>query len=156
LIDASDESLMRLALAQARRAAELGEVPVGAVVVKNGQVIGLGHNAPISSHDPTAHAEIQALRQAALGLQNYRLECCELFVTLEPCAMCLGAIVQARIKRLVFGAREPKTGAAGSVLNLLDYDQLNHHTTSLGGMLSDECAHLMQSFFRERRNSGSS
>ena len=147
----SDEDFMELALAQAREAAALGEVPVGAVVVRNGVVIAGGRNAPVNRHDPTAHAEIAALRAAALALGNYRLDECELFVTLEPCAMCSGAILAARLKRVVFGATEPKTGAAGSVVNLFAHKQLNHQTTLQGGVLADACSALLKEFFRCRR-----
>jgi tRNA(adenine34) deaminase len=126
-------------------------VPVGAVVMRQGQVIATGYNRPITEHDPTAHAEIVALRHAAILLGNYRLPECELFVTLEPCAMCAMALMHARFKRVVFGALEPKTGAAGSVLNLFDNATLNHHTTLHGGVLADECSQLLKDFFAERR-----
>lgn len=152
---ASSEDLrfMELALQQARLAAEAGEIPVGAVVVKNGVVIGAGHNQPINSTDPTAHAEICALRQAALKLGNYRLDGCTLYVTLEPCSMCSGAILQARLERLVFGAAEPKTGAAGSLLNLFERTELNHQTRVEGGVLAQPCAAVLQGFFLEKRRS---
>lgn len=143
---------MRLAVVQASMAAAQGEVPVGAVVVHQGQVIASGRNAPIAGHDPTAHAEIAALRAAALALGNYRLEDCELYVTLEPCAMCSGAMLHARLKRVVFGAPDPKTGAAGSVLNLFEDTRLNHHTAVQGGVLADACAGLLADFFRQRRD----
>ncbi len=143
---------MQLALEQARQAAAAGEVPVGAVVVKDGQVIAAGRNAPVATHDPTAHAEIAALRQAAQVLGNYRLDGCELFVTLEPCAMCSGAALHARLKRVVFGAKEPKTGAAGSTLNLFDNTVLNHQTTVEGGVHAEECSNLLQDFFQDKRN----
>ncbi|OGB34409.1 MAG: tRNA-specific adenosine deaminase [Burkholderiales bacterium RIFCSPLOWO2_12_FULL_61_40] len=146
-----DMRFMALALAQCKAATLDGEVPVGAVVVKDGQVIATGRNAPISQHDPTAHAEIAALRAAAKALGNYRLEGCELFVTLEPCAMCAGAMLHARLQRVVFGAFDPKTGAAGSVLNLFDNNQLNHHTKVLGGVMAKECAQPLQDFFRSKR-----
>lgn len=142
---------MALALAQARAAAELGEVPVGAVLVRAGEVIGQGHNAPIIGRDPSAHAEIMALRQAAERLGNYRLEDCELFVTLEPCAMCAGAMLHARLARVVFGAPDPKTGAAGSVLDLFANTQLNHQTQVQGGVLAEDCGALLQDFFQRRR-----
>ena len=142
---------MQLALAQAREAAASGEVPVGAVVVRNGEVIATGRNAPIDSHDPTAHAEIVALRAAALALGNYRLDDCELYVTLEPCAMCSGAMLHARLKRVVFGAADPKTGAAGSVVNLFSEAALNHQTALEGGVLAIECGDMLQDFFRQRR-----
>lgn len=147
----SDEEFMAIALEHARAAASLGEVPVGAVVVWQGRVIATGKNAPVQTHDPTAHAEIAALRGAALVVGNYRLDDCELFVTLEPCAMCSGAILNARLKRVVFGALEPKTGAAGSVIDLFAQPALNHHTELRGGVLAGESRALMQDFFRHRR-----
>jgi tRNA(adenine34) deaminase len=147
----ADLDFMRLALAQAQEALTLGEVPVGAVVVKNGQVIATGRNAPVGQHDPTAHAEIVALRGAALAVGNYRLEGCELYVTLEPCAMCSGAMLQARLKRVVFGAADPKTGAAGSVVNLFAHSRLNHQTQVQGGVLATESTALLQAFFNQRR-----
>lgn len=143
---------MRLAVEQARAAAVSGEVPVGAVVVKNGQVIARGRNSSIHTHDPTGHAEIQALRAAAAVLGNYRLDGCELFVTLEPCAMCAGAMLHARLDRVVFGATDPKTGAAGSVIDVFALAQLNHHTQVQGGVMADECARELQEFFRQRRD----
>ncbi len=142
---------MREALALARQAAAAGEVPVGAVVVKDGEVIGRGFNAPISRHDPSAHAEMAALRDAARHLGNYRLVGCELFVTLEPCVMCVGAMFHARIARVVYGARDPKTGAAGSVLNLFTAPQLNHHARIEGGVLAEECGKVLSEFFALRR-----
>ena len=148
-----DAAFMTLALAQARVAMAAGEVPVGAVVVRHGQVIACGSNAPIATHDPTAHAEIQALRAAAQLIGNYRLLDCELFVTLEPCAMCVGAILQARLKRVVFGASDPKTGAAGSVIDLFVNPRLNHQTQVQGGLLETECSALLQTFFQQRRRS---
>ncbi|MFM6991050.1 MAG: tRNA adenosine(34) deaminase TadA, partial [Rhodoferax sp.] len=147
----SDEHWMHLALAQAREAAASGEVPVGAVVVKDGQVIATGRNAPIASHDPTAHAEVVALREAARLLGNYRLEGCTLYVTLEPCAMCSGAMLHARVDRVVFGAPDPRTGVAGSVLNLFEHSQLNHQTQVTGGVLADACGQLLKDFFKPRR-----
>jgi len=147
----TDADFMGLALDQARLAALSGEVPVGAVVVRQGQVIATGRNALVRGHDPTAHAEIDALRAAAKVLGNYRLNECELFVTLEPCAMCSGAILNARLKRVVFGAPEPKTGAAGSVINLFAQNALNHQTVWQGGMLAEASRALMQDFFRQRR-----
>ncbi len=146
-----DTFFMQLALAQARDAAAVGEVPVGAVVVRHGEVIATGRNAPVDGNDPTAHAEIVALRAAAQTLGNYRLDECELFVTLEPCAMCSGAMLHARLQRVVFGATDPKTGAAGSVINLFAQTQLNHQTTLLGGVLAQESTDLLQDFFRQRR-----
>ena len=147
----NDEQGMRLALQQARLAADAGEVPVGAVVVQNGQVIAVGRNAPIASHDPTAHAEVVALRAAARVLGNYRLDGCTLYVTLEPCAMCSGAMLHARVDRVVFGAPDPRTGVAGSVLNLFGHTQLNHQTQVTGGVLADECAQLLKDFFKPKR-----
>ena len=146
-----DQQWMSLALDQARLAAAAGEVPVGAVVVKDGQVIATGRNAPIASHDPTAHAEVMALRAAARVLGNYRLEGCTLYVTLEPCAMCSGAMLHARVDRVVFGAADPRTGAAGSVLNLFGHPQLNHQTQVVGGVLADDCGRLLKDFFKPRR-----
>ena len=151
----SDETFMREALELARAAAATGEVPVGAVVVKGGAVIGRGYNRPIVSHDPTAHAEILALRDAAARLGNYRLDGCELIVTLEPCAMCAGAIMHARIARLVYGAGDPKTGACGSVVDLFADTRLNHHTAVEGGVLADICGAALQEFFLERRQPAS-
>ncbi len=142
---------MTAALAQARLAGAAGEVPVGAVVVKNGQIIATGRNSPIAAHDPTAHAEINALREAARVLGNYRLDGCELFVTLEPCAMCAGAMLHARLQRVVFGAADPKTGAAGSVIDVLSHPQLNHQTAVQGGVLAAQCGELLQDFFQTRR-----
>ena len=142
---------MALALTQARAAMASGEVPVGAVVVKAGQVIAVGCNAPIGDHDPTAHAEIVALRAAAQALGNYRLDDCELFVTLEPCVMCAGAMMHARLKRVVFGAPDPKTGAAGSVLDVFALPQLNHQTQVQGGLMAPECTGLLQDFFKQKR-----
>ena len=145
---------MSMAMALAGRAAQAGEVPVGAVVVKDGQVVGEGFNAPITRHDPSAHAEIQAMRAAAATLGNYRLTGCSLFVTLEPCAMCAGAIMHARIGRLVFGAADPKTGACGSVVDLFAEQRLNHHTTVERGLMAEACGALLSDFFRERRLAG--
>jgi tRNA(adenine34) deaminase len=142
---------MRLALDQAHNALLVGEVPVGAVILRAGRVIATGYNRPITEHDPTAHAEIVALRHAATLLANYRLPECELFVTLEPCAMCAMALMHARFKRVVFGAADPKTGAAGSVLDLFAEPRLNHHTAVTGGVLGDACSQLLRDFFIERR-----
>lgn len=147
----SDEHAMRLALDQAHNAALVGEVPVGAVILRAGQVIATGYNRPITDHDPTAHAEIVALRHAATLLANYRLPECELFVTLEPCAMCAMALMHARFKRVVFGAPDPKTGAAGSVVNLFTQTQLNHHTQVVGGVLAEPCGQVLREFFAMRR-----
>jgi tRNA(adenine34) deaminase len=150
-----DREFMSAALLLATAAQQAGEVPVGAVVVCNGEIIGRGYNAPISSHDPSAHAEIQAMRMAARVLGNYRLTGCTLYVTLEPCAMCAGAIQHARIARVVFGARDPKTGACGSVIDLFGEALLNHHTSVEGGVLAQECGELLTGFFRERRAAAS-
>ncbi len=148
---ASDEAWMSEALALARTAQARGEVPVGAIVVKDGAIVGRGGNAPIAGFDPTAHAEIAALREASRTLGNYRLPGCELFVTLEPCAMCAGAMLHARIARLVYGARDPKTGACGSVIDLFAEQRLNHHATVDGGVLAAECGGLLADFFAARR-----
>jgi tRNA(adenine34) deaminase len=152
---AQDEGGMQLALDQAHNAWLVGEVPVGAVIVRDTpqgrQVIATGYNRPITEHDPTAHAEIVALRHAAQLLGNYRLPECEIYVTLEPCAMCAMALLHARFKRVVFGAPDPKTGAAGSVLNLFDNGSLNHHTQLVGGVLAPACGQLLRDFFEERR-----
>ena len=145
---------MQAALELAKEAAGLGEVPVGAVVVKDGEIIGRGSNAPISQHDPSAHAEIQAMRDAAARLGNYRLVGCSLYVTLEPCAMCAGAIQHARIANLVYGASDPKTGACGSVIDLMAEARLNHHTEVTGGVLAQECGSLLSAFFASRSKSG--
>ncbi len=142
---------MLRALALAREAASCGEVPVGALVVRGGEVVGRGFNAPISRHDPTAHAEVMALRDAAANLGNYRLPGCTLYVTLEPCAMCAGAIMHARIARVVYGARDAKTGVHGSILDLFAEERLNHHATVEGGVLAEECGRLLSDFFAARR-----
>jgi tRNA(adenine34) deaminase len=146
-----DDDFMRLALAQAQEARDAGEVPVGAVLVRNGEAIAMGRNAPVGEHDPTAHAEIAAMRSAARTLQNYRLDGCTLYVTLEPCAMCAGAMLHARLARVVYGASDSKTGAAGSVVDLFAQQQLNHRTAVQGGVLQDECGALLSDFFRGRR-----
>ncbi|WP_367121976.1 tRNA adenosine(34) deaminase TadA [Rhodoferax sp.] len=147
----TDDQAMQLALTQANLAAAAGEVPVGAVVLKDGMLIASGRNAPIESHDPSAHAEINALRAAAQVLGNYRLEGCELFVTLEPCAMCVGAMLHARLQRVVYGAADPKTGAAGSVVDLFANALLNHRTQVQGGVLAQACAEPLQRFFQQKR-----
>lgn len=149
-----DSDFMLLALEQARHAWALGEVPVGAVVVKDGEVIAVGYNQPIGRHDPTAHAEIVALRAAAEKIGNYRLPGCELYVTLEPCVMCSGAMMHARLARVVYAAQDPKTGAAGSVVNLFDQEQLNHHTEVVGGVMAEEAGAMLKEFFAERRSAG--
>ena len=142
---------MAAAVALAQAAGTRGEVPVGAVVVKDGTIVGRGGNAPIAANDPTSHAEIAALREAGQTLRNYRLSGCDLYVTIEPCAMCAGAILQARIGRVVFGARDPKTGACGSVIDLFAEPRLNHHAQVTGGVLAGECGKLLSEFFAERR-----
>lgn len=142
---------MRLALDQARRAAEEGEVPVGAVIVLDDEVIGRGSNRPIGSADPTAHAEIVALREAALRVGNYRLVGADVYVTVEPCLMCVGAMVHARVRRVVFGAPEPKAGALGSMVNAMAFPTLNHRFEAVGGVLEEECRGVMQAFFAARR-----
>lgn len=147
----NDERFMREALLLARAAEEKGEVPVGAVVVRDGEIVGRGYNQPISSHDPSAHAEIMAMRDAAARIGNYRLIGCELFVTLEPCLMCAGAIMHARIARVVFGANDPKTGACGSIVNAFAEEKLNHHTAVEGGLLAAECGSQLSTFFSARR-----
>ena len=157
-----DEEVMALALEQAHCAAAMGEVPVGAVIVQRlpedssrMAVLAVGHNQPIGRHDPTAHAEVLALRAAAERLQNYRLPGCELFVTLEPCAMCAMALMHARFSRVVFGAADPKTGAAGSVVDLFAQRQLNHHTQVTSGVLAQPCAQVLRDFFAQRRRPAS-
>ena len=147
----NDEDYMRAALEQARQAGACDEVPVGAGVGLDGEIVGRGFNQPIGRHDPTAHAEIMALRDAATRLGNYRLPGCALYVTLEPCVMCSGAIMHARIARVVYGARDPKTGVAGSVLDLFAEPRLNHHATIEGGLLADDCGRMLSSFFAARR-----
>ena len=147
----NDEDFMRHALTLARRAQEEGEVPVGALVVLDELVIGEGWNRPVSASDPSAHAEIQALRAAATARKNYRLVGATLYVTLEPCAMCVGAMFHARIRRVVFGAADSKTGAAGSVLDLFSQQKLNHHALVQGGVLAAECSALLSAFFASRR-----
>jgi tRNA(adenine34) deaminase len=147
----SDDPYMREALTLAAIAEAHGEVPVGAVVVSDGAIIGRGYNQPIISHDPSAHAEIIAMREAAARIGNYRLTGCELYVTLEPCVMCAGAIMHARIARLVFGAADPKTGACGSVVNLFSEASLNHHATVVPGVMAAECGARLSAFFSQRR-----
>ena len=147
-----DAAMMREALSLAGEAAARGEVPVGAVVVSGGAIVGRGFNCPISASDPTAHAEVRALREAATALGNYRLAGCTLYVTLEPCAMCAGAIMQARIARVVYGAADPKTGACGSVVDLFAERRLNHHAEVTAGVLAEECRDMLTAFFAARRN----
>jgi tRNA(adenine34) deaminase len=146
-----DEQYMRLAIEQAQLAAQSGEVPVGAVLVRDGEVISKAFNKPIANHDPSAHAEMLALREATLAEQNYRIPGSTLYVTLEPCAMCSGAMLHARVGRVVYGAPDPKTGAAGSVLNLFSCKQINHQTSVEGGMMAQECGQLLRDFFKGRR-----
>jgi tRNA(adenine34) deaminase len=146
-----DRQFMQQAIEQAQLAALAGEVPVGAVLVRDGQVISKAFNKPITNYDPSAHAEMLALRQAALAEQNYRLPGTTLYVTLEPCTMCAGAMLHARVDRIVFGAPDPKTGAAGSVMDVFSMKQINHQTTIEGGMMSEECGQLLRNFFKERR-----
>ena len=148
----TDTEYMQVALNLARQAALNGEVPVGAIIVKDNVIIGRGSNTPIGLHDPTAHAEIIAMREAAQHLGNYRLVDCTLYVTLEPCAMCSGAMQHARIKKLVYGASDPKTGACGSVINLMAEPKLNHHTEVVGGVLAEECGAVLTAFFKQRRS----
>ena len=146
-----DHQFMMQALEQAKLAAQEGEVPVGAVLVQDGKVISKAFNRPISNHDPSAHAEMLALRSAAGEIENYRLPGSTLYVTLEPCVMCAGAMLHARVDRVVYGARDPKTGAAGSVVDIFSINQLNHQTTVDGGILESECGQVLRDFFRERR-----
>ena len=151
MVETHDAAFMQEALRLAAEAAAGGEVPVGAVVVKDGAVIGRGFNQPIGAHDPTAHAEIVALREAAKHLGNYRLVDCTLYVTLEPCTMCVGAMIHARLARVVWGATEPKGGACGSVINLPNETKLNHHAEFTGGVLADASQEILQAFFQQRR-----
>ena len=146
-----DQQYMRMAIEQAKLAAQADEVPVGAVLVRDGQVISRAFNKPIANHDPSAHAEMLALREAALAEENYRMPGSTLYVTLEPCAMCAGAMLHARIDRVVFGAPDPKTGAAGSVLDLFASKQINHQTRVEGGIMGEECGQLLRDFFKGRR-----
>jgi len=146
-----DRQYMRMAIEQAQLAAESGEVPVGAVLVRDGQVLSKAFNKPIANHDPSAHAEMLVLREAALAEENYRIPGTTLYVTLEPCAMCSGAMLHARVGRVVYGAPDPKTGAAGSVLDLFSSKQINHQTSVEGGIMSEECGQLLRDFFKGRR-----
>ena len=147
----SDEFWMEEALREAQRALKLGEVPVGAVVVSEGRIVGRGHNCPLSANDPTAHAEVLALREAGQSVGNYRLLDCDLYVTVEPCSMCAGAITHARLRRLIYGAEDPKAGAVHSMLQVLNHPKLNHKVEVSSGVLAARCMDLVQSFFRERR-----
>lgn len=147
----SDNKYMQEAISLAQQAANNGEVPVGAVIVKDGEIIGRGSNAPISLNDPSAHAEMLAIRDAAKYLGNYRLIDCTLYVTLEPCAMCAGVIQHARLSKLIYGASDPKTGVCGSVINLMAEEKLNHHTEVSGGVLAKECGSILSTFFKQRR-----
>ena len=146
-----DQQYMRMAIEQAQLAAQSGEVPVGAVLVRGGQVISRAFNKPIANHDPSAHAEMLALREAALAEENYRIPGSTIYVTLEPCAMCSGAMLHARIDRVVYGAKDPKTGAAGSVLDIFSSKQINHQTSVEGDIMSEECGQLLRDFFKGRR-----
>ena len=150
-LDSADEAFMRRALREAQRGFEEEEVPVGAIVVQDGRVLAHAHNRPIHLKDPSAHAEILALRRAAKKLGNYRLTGCTLYVTIEPCAMCAGAIVQARLRRVVFGARDPKAGACGSALTVLNHPKLNHQVEVTGSVLAEDAASMLRDFFRRRR-----
>ncbi|HEV3317626.1 MAG TPA: tRNA adenosine(34) deaminase TadA [Candidatus Angelobacter sp.] len=147
-----DAAWMQIALEQARRAAELGEVPIGALVIKDGVILGQGHNRNLLDNDPTAHAEMVALRQAAAQFGNHRLVGCEMVVTIEPCAMCAGAMIHARLARLVYGASDPKAGAAGSVLQVLNHPRLNHKLQITPGILNDRCSEILKKFFQARRS----
>ena len=147
----TDLDFLQLAIAEARQAELSGEVPVGSIIIRDGEVIARGHNRVITDSDPTAHAEIGALRAAGIALKNYRLEDCDLYTTLEPCAMCAGAILHARIRRLVYAASDPKAGACGTVLSVLNHPQLNHRVEITSGLLADECGQLLTAFFRARR-----
>jgi tRNA(adenine34) deaminase len=146
-----DAVWMEQALGQARLAADAGEVPVGALVIKNGEIVGQGHNRNLLDRDPTAHAEIVALRQAAARTGNYRLEDCTVYATIEPCSMCAGALIHARVSRLVYGASDPKAGAAGSVLQVLNHPALNHKMEVTAGVLAEKCSDMLQEFFRRKR-----
>lgn len=146
-----DIKFMRLALELAKEAEFIDEVPVGAVIVKDGEIIGTGMNSCINDHDPTSHAEIKAIRDASYAIKNYRLKGCSIYVTLEPCAMCVGAIQHARIEKIIYGANDPKTGACGSVIDLMSIKEINHHTESIGGVLENECGQILKDFFLSKR-----
>ena len=149
----TDEDLkfMKLALGLAKKAELKNEVPVGALIVRNGQIIGQGMNTSISDHDPTSHAEINAIREAAKAIKNYRLKDCTIYVTLEPCAMCVGAIQHARIEKIIYGAPDPKTGACGSMIDLISVKEINHHAEAIGGILEKECGQILKDFFLSKR-----
>jgi tRNA(adenine34) deaminase len=151
-LHSSNERFMRMALREAQRGAREGEVPVGAVVVRDGRVLARAHNRPIHLHDPSAHAEVLALRRAARKSLNYRLEGCDLYVTIEPCAMCAGAVVHSRLRRLIYGAQDSKAGACGSALRVLNHRKLNHRVETTHGILASECASVIQEFFRNKRS----
>jgi tRNA(adenine34) deaminase len=146
-----DFRFMKLALELAKKAELKDEVPVGALVVRNGEIIGRGMNASISDHDPTSHAEINAIRDAAKAIKNYRLKDCSIYVTLEPCAMCVGAIQHARIEKIIYGAPDPKTGACGSTVDLINIKEINHHAEAVGGILEKECGQILKDFFLSKR-----
>ena len=149
----TDEDLkfMKLALGLAKKAELKNEVPVGALIVQNGEIIGQGMNTSISDHDPTSHAEINAIREAAKAIKNYRLKDCTIYVTLEPCAMCVGAIQHARIEKIIYGAPDPKTGACGSMIDLISVKEINHHAEAIGGILEKECGQILKDFFLSKR-----
>lgn len=147
-----DSDFMREALEEAQKAYSLDEVPIGAVIVKNGEIIGKGHNLRESQKDPTLHAEMVAIRQAAAALGGWRLTDCDLYVTIEPCPMCAGAVLQARIRRVVFGARDPKAGCAGSLYNLLEDSRFNHQTKVMEGIMKEQCSQIMKAYFQQKRN----
>jgi tRNA(adenine34) deaminase len=149
----TDEDLkfMKLALGLAKKAELKNEVPVGALIVRNGEIIGQGMNTSISDHDPTSHAEINAIREAAKAIKNYRLKDCAIYVTLEPCAMCVGAIQHARIEKIIYGAHDPKTGACGSMIDLISVKEINHHAEAIGGILEKECGQILKDFFLSKR-----
>ena len=149
----TDEDLkfMKLALGLAKKAEIKNEVPVGALIVRNGKIIGQGMNTSISDHDPTSHAEINAIREAAKSIKNYRLKDCAIYVTLEPCAMCVGAIQHARIEKIIYGAPDPKTGACGSMIDLISVKEINHHAEAIGGILEKECGQILKDFFLSKR-----
>jgi len=149
----TDEDLkfMKLALGLAKKAELKNEVPVGALIVQNGEIIGQGMNTSISDHDPTSHAEINAIREAAKAIKNYRLKDCAIYVTLEPCAMCVGAIQHARIEKIIYGAPDPKTGACGSMIDLISVKEINHHAEAIGGILEKECGQILKDFFLSKR-----